>query len=688
MLKNIINIEFLKYNLKKNMLYFLIFGLLLFAVFPLPVIIDMVNTPRSAANLGMHYTPSVSGYNYAFTSMMIILTILTPFILFNYLTSKKSVDVFHALPVKRKELFLSTVLTGIALVVIPGTINYLLGHGIFYLHHGANDAALLYDWFVIMFFAIAIQSISTFVILNTGTLIDSLIHTGILIFLPFGIFFVIVMFTNEFLFGLGGITDSLLKVMTPLYAIYHALFEGPYQIQLLIYWFALYAIFLMVQTNIYIKRKSERSEEPFTNKYYFPIITAVFTGLIFIMLNAGYSALRVRSGMSFQSFFAFDSILLALIITFVGYTILNIFKNRSTKYFLTTIKNYVIIVLVATILSVTTIQTQAFGLVWRVPNASKIESIELYDNALYQVHPILSLSENTYNSNNVKIKDEAIIDMFTKVHKSINQKVKRENNFLRTGDVSGLLTNKYACTFEETIYLDFTYHLKNGQKIPYSIKVPRELLLEFTALLDVPNYHAFINPILNEQIKIKSLTIYNDLMDLELLNGYQAKGKEIQENLIHFYNQDLENLDSDTLVKEKSTLKYMITYEFDLNIDSSIVANKRQDDQIARGILMVDDRFEKTLAYIESFNVNPIKTDDVVYRTEIEDSSYIKNCGAISFFSYGYYPGDHGLSEESSELNHSEVESFRNNLSGSHIGSQRARYLIINEVVRIPISTP
>ena len=103
---------------------------------------------------------------------------------------------------------------------------------------------------------------------------------------------------------------------------------------------------------------------------------------------------------------------------------------------------------------------------------------------------------------------------------------------------------------------------------------------------------------------------------------------------------------------------------------------------------MVDDRFEKTLAYIESFNVNPIKTDDVVYRTEIEDSSYIKNCGAISFFSYGYYPGDHGLSDELSELTQRDVEAFRNNLSGSHIGTPKARYLIINEGVRIPTKTP
>lgn len=688
MLKNIINIEFLKYNLKKNMLYFLIFGLLLFAVFPLPVIIDMINTPRSAANLGMHYTPSVSGYNYAFATMMIALTLLTPFILFNYLTSKKSVDVFHALPVKRKELFLTNVLTGIALVVIPGTINYLLGHGIFYLHHGVNDAALLYDWVVIMFFAIAIQSISTFVILNTGTLIDSLIHTGILIFLPFGIFFVIVMFTNEFLFGLGGITDNLLKVMTPLYAIYHALFEGPYQIQLLIYWFALYTIFLMVQTNIYIKRKSERSEEPFTNKYYFPIITAVFTGLIFVMLNAGYSALRSRSGMSFQSFFAFDSILLALIITFVGYTILNIFKNRSTKYFLTTIRNYVIIVLVATILSVTTIQTQAFGFVWRVPNASKIESIELYDSALYQVHPILSQSENTYNSNNVKIKDEAIIDMFTKVHKSINQKVKRENNFLRTGDVSGLLTNKYACTFEETIYLNFTYHLKNGQSIPYSIEVPRELLLEFTALLDVPAYYAFINPILNEEIKMKSIKIYNDLMDQEILSGFQAAGNEVQENIVRLYNQDLENLNSDALVNDKSTLKYMISYEFDLDFDSDVVNLSRNNDQRARGLLLIDDRFENTVAYLDSLSTNPFHISEVQYRTEVETSGYIKSCGAISFYSYGYYPGDYGIYDEWSELSVEEVEAYRGKLSGSHIGSQRTRYLVINEIVRIPISKP
>lgn len=684
MLKNIINIEFLKYNLKKNMLYFLIFGLLLFAVFPLPIIITKINNPQYGIGYNMQYPPVISGNVYVFTTMIVILTLLTPFILFNYLTSKKSIDVFHALPIKRKELFLTTVLTGTLLIIIPGTINYFLGHGLFNVFYNVSGPSMFYDFFVIMLFAIVIQSISTFVILNTGTLTDSLIHTGILVFLPFGIFFVIVMFTNEFLFGLGGLSDQILKVMTPLYAIYNTLFEGASQYQLLIYWTALYVIFMMIQTNIYMKRKSERSEEPFTNKFYFPIITAVFTGLIFIMINAGYSAFRYRSGMSIQSFFAVDSIFLALILTFVGYTILNVFKNRSTKYFLTTLKNYVIIVLVATILSVTTIQTQAFGLVWRVPNASNIESIEIYDHELYNAHPILSHSEHTYGSKIVEINDESIIDMFTKVHKSINQKVKRENTFLRTGDVSGLITNNYACTFDDVIYLEFTYHLKNGREVAYSLEVPTELLLEFTALLDVPEYHAFTNPILNEEIDIKTITIYNDLMDREIASGFQSTGKEIQENLIRVYNQDLESLNADDLVKGKSTLKYMIAYEVDSKFETEIVSSNAQDNNRFSGLLLVDDRFVNTVAYIDSLNTNSFENTQFMYRLEREDSGYVTSCGAISFHAFGYY----GAYDKASELTHEDVESYRDKLSGSHIGTHKAHYLIIDEMIRIPIITP
>lgn len=692
MLRNLLDIKFLKYNLRKNNLYFLIFGLLMFAVFPLPVIIEKINHTGYDPSYGILYRNPSFYYNTAYGTMVVFISILTPFILFNYLNSKKSVDVFHALPVKRSALFLTHVLTGIILIAIPMIVNYVLGHLLYSSFFGSEvnyyvslPIDMLSGITILFVFSIMIQALSTFVILNTGTLIDGFIHLGIFLALPFFIYLTITAFSSSFLFGSSFLSFDTLKGMTPLYAIYHALIQETFPTQLILYWIAVYIMFMIIQTNMYVKLKSESSEEPFTNKYYFPIITVIFTALLFILINTAFSAIRRRTGYSIQSFFALDSILLAVILSFVGYTILSIFKNRSTKYFLKTIRNFTLIVVTTTLMSVTLIQTQAFGMVWKVPKANAIQSIEMNDSTMFNIHPFINFTDYMYGYNNVKIEDPEFIETFVKVHKSINEKVKREKTFLRTGDMSGLLIENNPCLIQSSPkLLSFTYNLKNGQSRDYEISVPHELLMDFKVLLLTQGFQEYINPVVNQEISLSNLSIFNDVMDQK---QRLTDVEKIRETLIAHYFNDLAKLTIDDLTSNPKPLKYVLEFKL---VNNTVPFITRPDgyygdsyEYNTQNYMFIDERFEETVAYLDTLYTNPQANTTVTYalQTTKEQNDL---CGAIAVGHYygGYEDMDN---EYENYTNLDSVDAYRGKLLGSHFLPNESQYLIINDSIFVPI---
>lgn len=697
MLKNLINRSFLSYNLKRNSVFLLLFGLLFFTTFPLPILIMKLNDPTNKNPFAQYVFRYPSyGYIIAMVSMGLVLSVLVMFVIFNYLTSKKSVDVFHALPLKRKELFLTHVLTGNILILLPFTINYFLGHAMLYGFYNVTFGRMFEIYLIISIFFVIIQSIPTFVIMNTGTLIDSMIHTGLFILIPFFIYFVIAMFTSEFLFGLDQISPTILKGMTPFYAVYHAVNLETFPTQLVIYWVVIYLLIISAQVILYKNRKSERSEEPFTNRFYFPIVASIFTGIFFVIINVVYRAFDFEyAGLSGKDFFTIESFLLALILSFVAYAILSLFKNRSTKGFLKIVRNFVVITVVASLFSYSIIQTQAFGTVWNLPNSKNIDYIIIDDYQLSSIDPILSANEFSYHYNSVKIIDDTLISEFVKIHNSINQKVKKEKNFLKNGDFSGFNSDLYPNRMNtELANLSFTYVLENNREMNYSLNVPISLLMDFTVLLKSSQYQKMINPILDSSIPMNHLTISNDVMDSVIQvpnNSHEAVRFEFIEN----YLKDIEAIRQESMVHEPAQLKYIVDYEFTIQFktDYEVVridgyAYDTTKTMSSGSKVFIDDRFVNTVNYLDSIYVNPIKNDSHNYVIEEVNNSHVSNFGQI-FNAGGYYnEGKYDYEYEGLEsLTEAELDALRENLLGSHVNSdgRRYNYLIINGNTRLPI---
>ena len=368
-----INKNLFKFNFKKDKSYLLIYGLLFLAVFPLPVLVTKINMGNA------HYDniSGLSSYIIFAILIAILLVLITPFIQYNYLFSKKSVHVYHAIPVKRSELFVTKFISILILVLIPFTINYFLGNILIMTLFNTKVDFMFQNYLSTIFFLLIIQSLSTFIILNTGTLLDSLIHTIIFLIYPFFIFLTLNAFSDRFLFGLNGIPADGLRSLSPLYAIFYVLNKDPFPISLIIYWAIIFLGFFLVQKRMYLKRKSEKSEEPFTNDWYFPVSANIFTGFMFVFINVVYNSVNNLNERSISSFFSIDALLISIILTFVGYAFLNLFRYRSTKFLKKTIKDYIVIVLISSLLSTLVIGTQYFNRVWKVPKAMKFSQLSL-----------------------------------------------------------------------------------------------------------------------------------------------------------------------------------------------------------------------------------------------------------------------------------------------------------------------
>lgn len=139
---------------------------------------------------------------------------------FLYLYSKKSSDVFHAVPLTRTELLLSRSLAGLVSTLIPLIIGYIsLGLIAVFTPWIIADLEILAIMFMYNIFIMLIAfGISLLFLVCAGSIFDFVLSIGIvnisLLILPH----IISAFSEEFLFGYTySVTENLMKCFSPIY---------------------------------------------------------------------------------------------------------------------------------------------------------------------------------------------------------------------------------------------------------------------------------------------------------------------------------------------------------------------------------------------------------------------------------------------------------------------------------------
>lgn len=138
---------------------------------------------------------------FAFSGMMLFLSICFGVVLFQYLHNKRSVDVYHALPISRSELYYGTAAAGITMLWVPLIVNFAIVILV------ANIVPLASRWMLFtellcwMVLSFSLFAVTAFAAVQVGTVFDCSIFSLGILAAPSVFYLVIYLLAQTFLYG-------------------------------------------------------------------------------------------------------------------------------------------------------------------------------------------------------------------------------------------------------------------------------------------------------------------------------------------------------------------------------------------------------------------------------------------------------------------------------------------------------
>lgn len=545
-----VDFNLLSNSLKKNKNMVVIFTILLLIPFPFALIVRLLS---SSAPLDTYLYES-------FVILLLIATvplfIATPFMMFNYLTSKKSVDFFHALPIKRRKLFVTNALLSYLLVMIPFTISYVLGQSISqFVFVTPNISYSVAFYFSALLLFATIQIPCFIVIMNTGTTSDSIIYSIILFIAPFIAYFAYEVFASTYLFGLGSfVNTNLLSYISPIYALIRTYSNSISEIipwALLLYWFVMSLLAYKIVIELYESWKSERSELPFNNTVFFYFVSAVFIAILLVFC---ISLFPFNPNSSFK-FLAIQNLIIPLFISFVVYVILDTIRKRSFRNLVKSLKRFAVIGLSTLLITTFIFVTEGFGYMSRIPDRERIQNITLESSNL-DWDPHFS-----YFPTELKLETERDIELFISIHERLTQEFKMQNKFFGNDFYSSQYYPDADVRYTGS-YISFKYELEGRTDMKRSYYLP-EAMIELTYdLLNTDSYRDHLLDLLNQPSS--QIKVYNNTMN----KVYMTSSEEYVEAL----HKDFSQLQYDPIIPlELHNVVYLSSMKVPLFIDSRFI---------------------------------------------------------------------------------------------------------------------
>ena len=581
-----INGAYLRFLLKRNTRFMVLTGIAMTVLFPILAFTNYL--------IDGDYNAFVFTTGRVFILLLLVLSIfIVPFLLFSYLNSKKNLDVYHALPIKRRDLYFTTLLAAFAIILIPYTLVYLVGN-IYYFSVIPNvDVILLIKQY---YFSVALTlSIVTpilFAMMNTGTGVDGLLYGLLLHIIPSILYGAYVTFGSAVLLGFSVADPSLfLLYASPIWAIFELTFNTtrifPNPILISLYWIAFGLITSWIVLYYYQIRRSEKAEEPFTNKWFFPVISSFFTFIVQFFL---YSAFITLSGRGLD----FRTLIFPFFLTFVMYLILDVIANRGFKHLVRGIINFAIIGALS--LSTFTFGTlfDGFGYITRVPDASSVEKVELeyYDpySFLYQSY---YYDQTTFPIQKM-YSDEEDIATIIDAHKTILEGFK-ENDYKKWDGYSPLESTPRSvldsALYPQTSNVSIVYYLTSGAKIARSYTVPFAWTTDLLNLVDSENVFKNRYPMLANPDAVVRNTVF-EIFDPLMSNSVTLSGKVNFKLFAAAYKSDYLSLNEQQHNYPETSVLAII----------NLTSCTSTDSCVTRGI-PVDARYTQTLSLLVSSDI-------------------------------------------------------------------------------------
>lgn len=316
-------------------------------------------------------------YNPIVLLTIFALPVLVSILLFKYTNEEKSSSFIHGLPISKRKLYITNILTGIVMYVIPFLVNLII---ILLLNLGEMGKYLQFTdiikWFgVCMLYNTIFFAFATFIGTFCASKISHGILTYILMYAPVGVLVLTSAITENILYGFKGLSSNFeeftklpfIKIIEDFREMssYYLSQTIEFETSTIIIYIISIIVMLVLGYFIYKKRKLEITKE-----------FIAFKGIRSFVKYAATFLVNLLSYMYFYDVIGKHNIrtlLASFVITLIAYLIIEMILKKTYKVF----KSIIGFIVYAVIITITFVilSTGAFGYETRIPKAENVEEV-------------------------------------------------------------------------------------------------------------------------------------------------------------------------------------------------------------------------------------------------------------------------------------------------------------------------
>ena len=377
------------------------------------------STYNYSDDLAMNFMSYIGINNPFFGIIFIVLSLVMAMSGFSYLYSKKKVDLYHSLPVKREVLYFIKLINGILIVVIPFIICEIVASLLAIANTGKISILIAAIWAIAEWTLLFILSyfLTVFSIMLTGNMLIGILACGFFSFYFPLISLVLKGYQSTFFdtyYTSGFIIENVLPNMSSFMLMFN-IFELKWLTRIIIVILASIA-FLFINLFLYKKRASEAAGKSVSfNVIKLPIKSMMVIFMSILMYLLGYEVMNDSIGWG----------LFGLIVSgAITHCVMEIIYNQDFKKIFAK-KIELLVLIIISIFIAAAFQFDIFGYDSYIPSASQIKSTAVISNLLE------SNSEQYYNK--VEISDGYYNDSFVDVDYASDSKI--EANLIKKMDI-------------------------------------------------------------------------------------------------------------------------------------------------------------------------------------------------------------------------------------------------------------
>ena len=530
-------------------------------------IVNVLSVPYAVISMALFHNDSVVGLAVSAIALVInvIMGMVIPFLRFDYLYNRTKVDMVYAMPLTRKERFLSDFLSGLAMYVIGffGQIvlsnivtvivmqfnpNFLDTYFGYRLVNGATLSERIdllgmenRILIIILLFQIMLYVVTTLVLTLVGAVfeaVSAIIYTNIL--LVSSIYVINILCMNQ-LYGMD-FTDTFINIIfctSPLGGFLYLTnlfskasgFWG---------WVICYLLVTVIYFGVayfcFMRRKAEDVGKSFVYKVFYHII------LIAVMLHIGLLA-----------YYAGNFILTFLLATLIFYLVMEVVTNRGFKKFKQSIIRYASIIAVTLGVILVINKTDCFGLAYRVSKPESIANINISYHGLVLENEALS----------VNIKSEENIEKIISVQKNLLEDYKKSSNENETGFFDlGYHIESGSHPYRISNWIDLNFNPKNANTYhrDYSVYYP-----QMTELLEVELSDEYLDQMFDYLERCSNSLKVSDVYRINqkvIVEQRTDKTKDVLKKFYDCLKSDLKETTKEEFLRPKQNAKYRVDTEF------------------------------------------------------------------------------------------------------------------------------